>query len=195
MSETLDKRRRTDLDLFVLALTDSGVGTPYELQKAAGISQGASVPALKRLLEAGFIRQGKPGLRGRTVYRATAAGRKALNVGWRRLIEGGPSGDLDADLRVALLALWVGDDRRSAAEFLSQSANGKIENLTSIEQGDGSAEFAPLARWYSSIRLTAAKTLLEAESTVVRTMAESLPRTSSGKSKQRTRRTAKPTRV
>jgi hypothetical protein len=29
MSETHDKRRRTDLDLFVLALIDGGVSTPY----------------------------------------------------------------------------------------------------------------------------------------------------------------------
>jgi hypothetical protein len=43
MSETRDKRRRTDLDLFVLALIDGGVSTPYELQKEAGLSQGATI--------------------------------------------------------------------------------------------------------------------------------------------------------
>jgi DNA-binding PadR family transcriptional regulator len=176
MSKTPDKRRRSDLDLFVLALADSGVATPYKLQKAAGISQGASVPVLQRLLEAGFIRQGKPGPRGRTDYRATAPGRKALEVGWRGLIDSGPSGDLDADLRVALLALWVGGDRKLAAEFLRQSADRKIEYLNSIEPGDDLADAAPLARWYSALRLTAAKTLLKAESNASRTMAESLPR-------------------
>jgi hypothetical protein len=60
MSEIRDKRRRTDLDLFVLALIDSGISTPYELQKDAGLSPGATIPALQRLLEAGFVRQGKP---------------------------------------------------------------------------------------------------------------------------------------
>jgi DNA-binding PadR family transcriptional regulator len=194
MSGTPDKRRRTDLDLFVLALIESGVGTPYELQKAAGISQGASVPALQRLLKAGFIRQGKPGLRGRTDYRATAAGKKALKACWRRLIDEGPSGNLDADLRAALLALWVGGDRGLAAEFLNQSASRKIEYLNSIEQRDDWAEVAPLARWYSSLRLATAKTLLEAESIAARTMAESLPRSISGKSKQGRRKTAQPTR-
>jgi hypothetical protein len=58
MSETRDKRRRTDLDLFVLALIDSGVSTPYEFQKAAGHSQGATIPALQRLLDARLVRQG-----------------------------------------------------------------------------------------------------------------------------------------
>lgn len=184
MSETPDKRRRTDLDLFVLALVDSGVATPYELQKTARISQGASVPALQRLLAAGFIRQGKPGPRGRTDYRATAAGRKALKVDWRGLIDSGPSGDLDADLRVALLAWWVGGDHRLATEFLSQSANRKIECLNSIEQRDDFRELAPLAYWYSSLRLIAAKTLMEAESAAARTLAESLPRKLSANSKR-----------
>lgn len=184
MSETPDKRRRTDLDLFVLALVDSGVATPYELQKAAGISQGASVPALQRLLEATFIRQGKPGLRGRTDYRATATGRKALKVGWRRLIDDGPSGDLDADLRMALLAFWVGDDRKLAVEFLNQSANRRFENLLSTDQRDDFKEVAPLAHWYSSLRLTAAKTLMAAETDAARILARSFPRKLSANSKR-----------
>jgi hypothetical protein len=60
MSQTPDKRRRTDLDLFILALIDSGISTPYEFQKAASLSQGATIPALQRLLEARLVRQGKP---------------------------------------------------------------------------------------------------------------------------------------
>ena len=107
MSETRDdKRRRTDLDLFVLALIDGGVSTPYELQKAAGLSQGATIPALQRLLAARFVRQGKPGARRRTDYKVTATGKKLLRDGWLPLIEAGPSGDLDSDLREALLAIW-----------------------------------------------------------------------------------------
>jgi hypothetical protein len=43
MSGTRDKRRRTDLDLFILALIDSGVSTPCEFQMAAGLSQGATM--------------------------------------------------------------------------------------------------------------------------------------------------------
>ena len=105
MSKTRDKRNRTDLDLFLLALIDGGVSTPYELQKTAGLSQGATIPALQRLLEARLVRQGKPGVRGRADYKVTAAGRKALKAGWLPLIEAGPSGDIDSDLRVALLAI------------------------------------------------------------------------------------------
>jgi len=108
MSETRDKRLRTDLDQFILALIDNGVSTPYTLQKAAGLSLGATVPALQRLLEARLVRHGKPGSRGRTDYQVTAAGKRLLKGGWLPLIEEGPSGDVDSDLRVALLALWGG---------------------------------------------------------------------------------------
>jgi len=36
-----------------------------------------------------FVRQGKPGPRGRTDHRITAAGEKLLKTGWRDLIERG----------------------------------------------------------------------------------------------------------
>src|SRR5260370_27781281 len=115
MAEARDKRRRTDLDLFVLAVMAGGVSTPYELQKAAGLSQGATIPALQRLLDAGFLRQGKPGPRGRADYRVTATGKRLLKDGWLPLIEAGPSGDPDSDLRVALLALSAGCGRAPGA--------------------------------------------------------------------------------
>jgi hypothetical protein len=93
-----------------------------------------------------------------------------------------------------LLAEWVGGDRRLAAKFLTQSADRKIEYLSSIEPGDDLSKVTPLAHWYSSLRLAAAKILMEAECAAARTLAESLPRSISGKSKQGRRKTAQPTR-
>ncbi len=179
MSETRDKRRRTDLDLFVLALIDGGVSTPYELQKAAGLSQGATIPALQRLLEARLVRQGRPGVRGRTDYKVTAAGKKILKAGWQPLVDAGPSGDIDADLRVALLAIRGGSDRRLAVDFLRQSGDKKMESIAMIELA--SDAIAPLARWYADLRSETAKAVLKAESEAVRGMANSLPRNLSGK--------------
>ena len=176
MSETRDKRRRTDLDLFVLALIDSGVSTPYELQKAAGLSQGATVPALQRLLDARLVRQGKPGARGRTAYQATAAGKRLLKDGWLALIEEGPSGDIDSDLRVALLALLGGGDRWQAADFLRQSADMKMELVAATEPIGNPGVLPPLPQWYSDLRSSTAKVLLKAESTALRDMADALPR-------------------
>jgi DNA-binding PadR family transcriptional regulator len=187
MSETRDKRRRTDLDLFILALIDGGVSTPYELQKTAGLSQGATIPALKRLLEAGLVRQGKPGARGRTDYKVTAAGSKALKAGWLPLIDAGPSGDIDSDLRVALLALWGGGDRGIAAEFLRESAYKKLETQEGGQPDGDPRKVTPLARLYGEMRSAAAKALLTAECSAIRAMADSLPRSLTGKHGRNTR--------
>jgi DNA-binding PadR family transcriptional regulator len=132
-------------DLFVLALIESGISTPYELKTAAGLSPGATIQALRRLFEGGLIVQGKPGLRGRTDHKVTAEGRRYLNRGWKDLMVDGPSGDLDADLRVALLAIWVGGDRRLAADFLRQSAAQKLRFIGAAEEPEKPASLPPLA--------------------------------------------------
>ncbi len=174
MSQNRDKRRRTDLDLFVLALIESGISTAYEFQKSAGLSPGATIPALERLLKARFVRQGRPGARGRTDHRITSAGKKFLKSGWRTLIEDGPSGDLDADLRIALLALFAGGERRLATDFLQQSASRKLESIELLDESGGSSSVSPLADWYARLRSVSAKTLLKAESDAAFKLAEAL---------------------
>jgi DNA-binding PadR family transcriptional regulator len=189
MSETPDKRRRTDLDLFVLALIDGGLSTPYELQKLAGLSQGATIPALQRLLKARLVRQGKRGARRRTDYKVTAVGRKTLKAGWLPLVDAGPSGDIDADLRVALLTIWGSGDSRLAAEFLRESADRKKALQANAEPTGDTSTVPPLARWYVEMRAGAAKALQTAECSVIRAMADSLPRKLAGKA----RRSRRPT--
>lgn len=174
MSKGVDKRRRADLDLFLLALIENGIGTPYEFQKFAGISQGASIPALRRLIDGGLVRPGKAGSRGRTAHQITLAGQKTLKEGWRALVDGQPSGDLEADLRVALLALVVGRNRRAAVEYLRRSADEKSSAVGAKRE---QAEAGPaLARWYSSLRAEAVKSMRRAESEVIRRLADDLPR-------------------
>ena len=191
MSQIRDKRRRTDLDLFVLALIDSGISTPYEFQKSAGLSPGATIPVLQRLLESGFVRQGKPGVRGRTDHRTTPTGRKFLKSAWSALIEDGPSGDLDADLRVALLALWAGGERRLATGFLQQSGSKKLKPIEALEDGGDTSSASALADWYARLRSGSAKSLLKAESDAAFVLAEELPRKLSAKPRQM-KRSAKP---
>jgi hypothetical protein len=191
MSETRDKRRRTDLDLFVLALIDSGVSTPYEFQKAAGHSQGATIPALQRLLDARLVRQGKPGARGRTGHQVTAVGKRLLKEGWLALIEEGPSGDVDSDFRVALLALLRGGDRRLAADFLRQSADKKMESVAAAEPIGNPAALPLLPQWYSHLRSSTAKALHTAKSVAIRAVADALPRKLSGRPRYSTRASKK----
>jgi DNA-binding PadR family transcriptional regulator len=176
MSERRDRRRRTDLDLFVLALIADGVATPYELQKSAGLSQGATIPALQRLLEAGLIEQSTPGARRRTEHRVTRDGRKFLTSESLALINYGPSGDLDADLRVALLALRAGANRRLAVDFLRKSADKKLESTMVHQVSRDSDPSIPLAFWYRRLRSASANVLLKGESAAALAMAEALPR-------------------
>jgi len=176
MSETRDKRRRNDLDLFALALIESGISTPYELKSAAGLSPGATIPALRRLLEGGLVLQEKAGPRGRMGHRITAEGRRYLNNGWKCLIENGPSGDLDADLRVALLAIWVDGDRQLAADFLRQSAAQRLKLIGVAEEPDKPASLPPLALWYRRLRSASAEALIKGKSAEALAMAKSLPR-------------------
>ncbi len=176
MSDSRDKRRKTDLDLFVLALIRSGISTPYALQQEAGLSPGATIPAIQRMLEAGFVRQGKPGPRGRTDARITAAGKKQLKSGWRSLIDAGPSGDLDSDLRVALLAISEGTDYSSAADLLKRSA-GKLVHMAEAATRDN--EFsgtAPLAGRYRQLRSISVRAVLEGQAAAATVIADVLLR-------------------
>lgn len=189
MSETRDKRRRTDLDFFVLALIDSGVATPYELQKVAGLSPGATIPVLRRLVAKGLAVQGEAGPRGRTDFKVTAEGVRSLKSNWRKLIDQGPSGDLDADLRVALLALWGGGDRRLAAGFLRQAARQRLESLGQVEEPDQPSSAPALARWYRQMRASSARELIKGESAALLSMATALPRRQAAAKKQARKKT------
>jgi DNA-binding PadR family transcriptional regulator len=183
MSETRDERRKSDLDLFVLALIKSGVSTPYVLQKEAGLSPGATIPAIQRLSEAGLIRQGKPGPRGRTEYQITAAGKKQLKSGWRILIDEGPSGDLDADLRVALLAISEGKAYSSAVQMLKRSAAKMIEMGHAVSEDRWSDASVPLAGLYRELRSISVRGLLQGQAAAASAVAGCLPRRLPGKSK------------
>lgn len=186
MSETRDKRRKSDLDLFVLALIRSGVSTPYVLQKEAALSPGATIPAIQRLLEAGLILHGKPGPRGRTEYRITAAGKKQLKNGWRVLIDEGPSGDLDADLRVALLAISEGNAHSPAVQLLRRSAARMLEMGKAIAKENEADVSVPLASVYRELRSISVTALLEAQAAAAITMADNLPRKLAGRSGEAT---------
>jgi hypothetical protein len=126
--------------------------------------------------EGGLVLQEKAGPRGRTGHRITAEGRRYLNKGWKDLVEDGPSGDLDADLRVALLAIWVGGDRQLAADFLRQSANHKLKSIGETEEPIKLASLPPLALWYMRLRSASAAALIKGESAAALAMAKSLPR-------------------
>jgi DNA-binding PadR family transcriptional regulator len=148
----------------VIALLLEGVSTPYELQSIAGLSPGATIPILQRLVEDGHVRAGKPGARGRVAYVATRKGKKWLEAIWPTFLQDGPSGDLDSDLRVFLIAVRVGKDRARAEAFLRSGIVPRQEALAQL-RGEMKEEVSGiwLADDYVSLRRQAGVAILKAE--------------------------------
>lgn len=163
MSATGDKRRRSDLDLFVLALVADGVSTPYRMQIDAGLSQGATIPALRRLKKERLVTPTKAGPRGRIEYLPTAAAAPTLRKSWKPLLEAGPTGDLDADLRIAILALREGKQRNAAIQFLREAAACHRDTDPSRNGAGKLNTQSSLAEWYAGLRKVAAAKLLRGQ--------------------------------
>lgn len=98
----MKSREPSSLDLFLLALIDSGLSTPYEFQRQAGISVGASLPALKTLLQRKLVARGEEADRRRREYSLTSRGRNALKA--VRLNSPEDPSDLQSAFRFAVLA-------------------------------------------------------------------------------------------
>ena len=111
-----------DLDLFVLALVQSGLATTYDLKSKAGLSVGSTAPILARLEEAGLIQAAKPGVREVRRFSVTKEGRKHLTVGWKELLERRPT-DVDEVLRITYIA-WAMDSPEVASKFVESAAAG-----------------------------------------------------------------------
>jgi DNA-binding PadR family transcriptional regulator len=159
----------------VIALLLEGVSTPYELQSLAGLSAGATIPILQSLVEDGHVRAGKPGTRGRVAYVVTSKGKKWLEEVWPSLLQDGPSGDLDSDLRVFLIALRAGKDRARAEAFLRSGLEHRQEALAELEgkmKEEGSGVW--LADQYVSLCARASAAILKAEAKAIDSILDGL---------------------
>jgi DNA-binding PadR family transcriptional regulator len=103
------------------------------MQSLAGLSPGATIPILQSLVEDGYVTAGKPGTRARVAYVVTSKGKKWLEAVWPSLLQEGPSGDLDSDLRVFLIAIRVGKDRVRAEAFLRNAVAHRQETLAELD--------------------------------------------------------------
>ena len=119
----------TVLDHFILSQLDRGLETPYDLMRRAGVSLGASVPALRRLSAAGLIKKDKEKARSnrpRHAYTLTPDGKRQARIGWKRYLEGeSVPVDLDEILRVCDMADHNDHDRASLAAFLERAARDR----------------------------------------------------------------------
>jgi len=114
------------LDMFLLGLVKEGLITPYDWQARARISLGASLPATKRLLKAGFLKELAKGPRGRHEFGLTSEGRDAMLPGTLDRYLGDaledPPGDLESAVRLACLAT-ANNDIKGAKQFLREAAD------------------------------------------------------------------------
>lgn len=123
-----------DLDLFVLALVQSGMTTTYDLKSKAGLSVGSTSPILARLEEDGLVEAPKAERsRGARRFSITTAGRKHLSAGWKQLLERRPT-DVDEIFRITYLAWFMGFPEM-AATFLESSAAG-LDYLAATRQAE-----------------------------------------------------------
>jgi DNA-binding PadR family transcriptional regulator len=99
----------SSLDVFLLALIDTGVTSSYAMREQAGISVGASRPALQRLKKFGLVEDGEVEARKRLAFKLTRRGRRAKATGLNLLLEQyreNPPSDTESILRIAALAMF-----------------------------------------------------------------------------------------
>jgi DNA-binding PadR family transcriptional regulator len=129
-----DKRSRSDLELFVLALIVRDINTPYLLRENAGLSPGATVPVLNRLASDGYLRRGEPESRRRAEYQITPKGQRYLETAGARQLQGPIPADMEAILRIATLAVLSGAARNRVADYLNRAAEMKKASSASLNK-------------------------------------------------------------
>lgn len=114
------RTERSSLEVFILALVSHGIRTMYGLQAAAGLSVGATTPALARLSAAKLVTKKVEGRRHE--FSLTKSGEKVLRD-WS--VPSGRLTDYDDVLRAAFLCVFLKREKASAAEILSQAARAR----------------------------------------------------------------------
>src|SRR5512144_1831661 len=113
----------TSLDLFILTLLKYGINTPYTMAAQAGVSLGASLPAIRRLVAERLIKETPRGPRGRREFQLTKSGEKAMDrldqVLDAALLQ--PPRDIESILRFSACAIGSGRTEK-AIELLDKAA-------------------------------------------------------------------------
>jgi DNA-binding PadR family transcriptional regulator len=173
MTLAADRRAREDLDLFLLALISEGIDTPYRMQSLAGISQGTSLQAIKRLLKDGQVRSSAEGTRRRKAWSLTRAGRNRLQRDSRPRASQSPvNSNFEALLRTALLMAFVHGDFQSASSVLSVAATRPKKNYGDEARERG--EVPEIASVYSRMRRLRMAQMARIEADVLKHLASDL---------------------
>ena len=173
MTLAADRRAREDLDLFLLALISQGIDTPYRMQSIAGISQGTSLQAIKRLSDDGLIRCSAEGSRRSKTWSVTRAGRNRLQR--RPRASQGPingNGNFEGLLRTALVMAFVHGDFQSATSILRAAAHRPEK--TYKDETPKRGEVSELASLYSRTRRLRKAQIARVEAEILKDLASDL---------------------
>jgi DNA-binding PadR family transcriptional regulator len=170
-----DKRSKADLELFLLALIGKHINTPYLMNVVAGLSLGATMPALGRLERAGYLRRGRPGARGRTEFEVTKSGERYLKSQWRPLMETPVPTDVDAVLRIVSLGILAGADKATVGVYLKRAAavkgvHSKRQKAAALN-AQASVRSVQDTELYAWLQATHKATRLAAEAKLLRQLA------------------------
>ncbi|MGA7460789.1 MAG: hypothetical protein WBW69_11220 [Candidatus Korobacteraceae bacterium] len=111
------------LEMFLLGLVRGGLITPYDWQAKGRVSLGASLPAARRLVKAGFLRKVKEGPHGRHEFGLTENGRRELAElrPYVNEVSNQPFGDVESVVRLACLAMVLNKTRTAKKLLLGAS--------------------------------------------------------------------------
>jgi DNA-binding PadR family transcriptional regulator len=159
------------LDLFLLSLLDRGAQSPYELQRAGGVSLGASLPSLRRLTASKLVTRSEGTAatnRPRHEYKLTPSGKQAARSGWKtHFQETSANSDIDSLLRIVDMALHYRAEKIRIKAFLKHAAETRMlmaEKASLADRGLASTDKVPYMKMRAccdAARLSAeAETLL-----------------------------------
>jgi DNA-binding PadR family transcriptional regulator len=140
---------RSTLEVLILSLLRQGLTTTYDLQAQAGLSLGATVPALRRLALAKLVARKELGRR--IEFSITREGEKTLGS-WT-VPHQAPT-DMDDLLRSAYLAWVTAAGKKEAARLLRQGIRARRrwaeelqDELAGVEQPLATKPDAGSYRW------------------------------------------------
>lgn len=124
----IDKLPISLLELHLLSLLDRGAETPYDFLQA-GLSLGSTIPALRRMEDAGWVRakrSSEVGKRQRHSFSLTATGRKLVVRAGAGLLHQLPPADFDSVLRVIDIGLGIGVTAQEILPFIEAAKQDRL---------------------------------------------------------------------
>jgi hypothetical protein len=166
----------TSLELFLLNLVAQGLNTPYVLKSSAGLSVGATLPALSRLKKRKLLQRAEVAARNKQEFEVTPLGKKIMLSEMKRLLAQAkttPPTDTESALRLAALAFF--SKKHDAAMILLTSVGESRLRLAQVRAKDfNHVATADLPTLYRSLSGTCEGARSEAEGEALIALAREL---------------------